>query len=335
MAKRASTEYSFVIGIDKPAGITSHDVVNRVRRIYGERRVGHTGTLDPAATGALVVCVGPATRLDRFLTGHEKTYEFSVVFGTSTDTDDAQGEVVSTAPISEALGNTAFATQQVEQLQGQHRQLPPAYSAVRVQGKKAYELARAGKAIDFKPRTITVLEAKLLGVEQQQDAVVWRIEARVSAGTYVRSLARDLGVSLGTVAHVGSLRRTSCGGLDVGMCVSLDALEQDKYAYLVDPVRLLEYRVVFARDGIEEDIAHGRSIAAEGAPLYSYEQQGIEWDLCSCSSGLRKDARPCVDGEFVSVVAENRLKAIYSYQASTERFQSACGFSIGVQRGNI
>ena len=109
MAKRASTDYSFVVAIDKPSGMTSHDVVNKVRRIYGERRVGHTGTLDPEATGVLVLCVGPATRLDKFMAGHSKTYDFSIVFGTQTSTDDAAGEVIASEAVPSQLCDVAFA----------------------------------------------------------------------------------------------------------------------------------------------------------------------------------------------------------------------------------
>lgn len=333
MGKRASTQYSFVVGIDKPAGYTSHDIVNRVRAVYGERRVGHTGTLDPAATGVLLVCVGPATRLDSCLTGHNKSYEFTIVFGTSTDTDDAEGNIVSTAAIPTQLYDEAFASHYVSRMVGPHTQLPPAYSAVKVNGVKSYEAARAGKVIKLEPRTIEVFDARLADIAIEDNVPCWRVAAEVSAGTYVRSLARDTGAALGTCAHVGKLRRVACGRLGIDECVSLDTLEADPFSFLVDPVQLLGYRVVFAKDDIVRAVENGRAFPAADVNVFSYTNASEPLRLCSCTSEVRESCAPLEDKEKVSVVVENKLKAIYEFDSSASMLRSSCGFAQGVQRG--
>lgn len=198
--------------VDKPAGITSHDVVDAVRRAYGERSVGHLGTLDPFATGLLVVLVGRATRLATFLDIEPKVYEAVITFCAETDTDDATGEVTrSAARPSEPDVRAAIAT-----LTGAILQVPPAYSAKKVAGKRAYAAARAGEALELEPASVTVHR--------------WDIGAFTGAtlaatitcggGTYIRALARDLGRSAGSAAHLSSLRRTRVGRFDVADAVS-------------------------------------------------------------------------------------------------------------------
>ena len=162
--KRGTTDYSLVVGIDKPRGMTSHDVVNRVRRIFGERRVGHTGTLDPLAEGVLPVCVGPATRLGAYLTGHDKRYRVRIAFGVATETDDSEGTILRRGDIPREIEDPGFAELFVSTLVGKRKQLPPVYSAVKVDGKKSYEAARKGNVIDLTPRDIEVFEARLIGM---------------------------------------------------------------------------------------------------------------------------------------------------------------------------
>ena len=140
--KRGESGLSLVIGVDKPSGMTSHDVVNRCRRIFGEKRVGHTGTLDPLASGVLPICIGPAARLGAYLTGHDKAYRATIAFGVGTDTDDCEGAVTRTAPVPVEVGDRAFAEQFVAQMVGPQKQLPPAYSAIKVNGKKSYSTMR-------------------------------------------------------------------------------------------------------------------------------------------------------------------------------------------------
>jgi tRNA pseudouridine55 synthase len=192
--------------VDKPAGWTSHDVVARSRRLLGTRRVGHAGTLDPMATGVLVLGVGPATRLLTFLSGLDKTYEASVRFGVETDSLDADGTEVARwsgdPPDPGAVRRGAAA------LTGDLQQVPPMVSAVKVGGRRLHQLAREGKEVERAPRPVRVGRFE---VEPTDDPWTWRASVSCSSGTYVRVLAADLGASLGCGAHLAALRRTSVG----------------------------------------------------------------------------------------------------------------------------
>lgn len=162
--KRGASGLSLVVGVDKPVGMSSHDVVNRCRALFGEKRVGHTGTLDPLASGVLPICVGPATRLAAFLTEHDKHYRVSIAFGVATDTDDAAGEIIRSGEAKAQLRDPSFARAFLEGLKGCHKQLPPVYSAIKVQGEKACDAARKGRIIDLAPRDIEVYDACLEGI---------------------------------------------------------------------------------------------------------------------------------------------------------------------------
>lgn len=241
MARRPSA-FSALIAIDKPAGMTSHDVVSRVRRAVGERRVGHAGTLDPAATGVLVVGIGQATKLLGLLTLDRKGYRATFRLGEETTTDDAEGEVTRTAEVpGELLSNGCLAAERVGELVGEKDQVPPAFSAVSVGGRRAYDAARAGEALELAPRRVRVFDARLLGLDA--DERTWEVELDVSKGTYVRSIARDLGRELGCYAHVCALRRTFSGPVTLGDCMTLEELEGGGAALAqgraLDPVRVL------------------------------------------------------------------------------------------------
>jgi len=223
-AKRGATDLSGILVIDKPGGMTSHDVVDRVRRLGGERRVGHAGTLDPMATGVLVVLVGPATRLAPYLTSAEKTYSARIDFGTETDTDDAEGRMTRSAHVPDEVLDPFAVAGFVASLVGSHLQVPPAYSAIKRGGVTAYEAARKGESLELEARTIEVAAARLTGVSVEPPA--WDIDFSVSKGTYIRALARDLGRALDTAAHLGGLRRTRSGGLCVDDAVTLDELAE-------------------------------------------------------------------------------------------------------------
>jgi tRNA pseudouridine55 synthase len=222
--------YFFMTGvllIDKPAGPTSHDVVARLRQVTRERSIGHAGTLDPRATGLLVLLLGKATRLATLLTGHDKTYEAVLRLGWSTTTDDAAGErldepagpLPSDRELSEALA--AFS--------GSFEQMPPQYSAKKVDGHKAYDLARRDQQVNLKTATVTVRSLDLR--EREGDLV--RLTMTVGAGFYVRSLARDLGARLGCGAHLHALRRTRSGEFKVEDATSFD--EADRLGPLLEP----------------------------------------------------------------------------------------------------
>jgi len=263
-ARRGRTEYSGVLLVDKPAGMTSHDVVNRVRRATGERRVGHAGTLDPMATGLLVVLVGPATRLAPFLTAADKAYEARIVFGFETDTDDAEGRVTATAKVPDEVGDPFFAAGTVASLVGVHEQVPPDYSAIKRGGRVAYEAARAGEALEIEPRRIEVLSARVLGVECARE-YAWDVELTVSKGTYIRALARDLGRALRSAAHLGSLRRTRSGAIDVADAHTLEEIEAAEHpsSLFSDPLGSLGLPVVEISDGAALRVRDGVALQAE------------------------------------------------------------------------
>jgi riboflavin kinase/FMN adenylyltransferase len=220
-AKRGATDLCGIIAVDKPAGITSHDVIDCLRRVTGEGRIGHAGTLDPAATGLLLVCVGPATRLSTALMAEEKTYEARIVFGAATDTDDAEGAIIASAEVPVDIADAGFAEGVLAGFVGTRQQVPPRFSARRKNGKHAYELARAGEPVELESHAVTIHELRLI----EAGAGYWDIEARVSKGTYIRSLARDLGEAIGSRAHLGDLRRTRVGALSVAQAYSLRELE--------------------------------------------------------------------------------------------------------------
>jgi tRNA pseudouridine55 synthase len=236
-AKRGATDLSGIIAIDKPAGMTSHDVVASLRRITGEGRIGHAGTLDPAATGLLLVCIGPAARLSDLIMAKEKTYSARVTFGFATDTDDEQGAVTQTAAIPPSVSDSEFAKATLDAFLGEQQQIPPHFSAIKKNGVKAYQVARKGEVPALEPRNIVVYELRLL--ETGKD--YWDVEATVSKGTYIRSLARDIGEAVGSKAHLGSLRRTRSGNVSVEQAHSLAELEtiskEGLSSLFLDPIK--------------------------------------------------------------------------------------------------
>ncbi|MEX2043294.1 MAG: tRNA pseudouridine(55) synthase TruB [Patescibacteria group bacterium] len=205
--------------IDKPPGWTSHDVVAHVRKIGGVRKVGHGGTLDPMATGLLVIGLGAATKeLERFARG-DKTYVAEVTLGATTATDDAEGEP---KPVPDApKPSRADVELALKRFEGDVEQLPPTYSAIKTGGKKAYVEARKGREVERKPRNVTVRSIKLVRYEWP----VVEFRCTVSKGTYIRSIARDLGEKLGTGGYLSSLRREKVGGFDVSRAVGADVID--------------------------------------------------------------------------------------------------------------
>jgi tRNA pseudouridine55 synthase len=215
--------------VDKPAGVTSHDMVVAARRAYGERSIGHLGTLDPFATGLLVMLLGRATRLATFIDTEPKVYEATVRFGMETDTDDATGVTVRSAP----LPDFALVGEAIANLTGDLMQIPPAYCAKSSRGTRAYDAARQGEPLELAPAAVTVHS---WAIEDQQDDWL-RAVITCGGGTYIRALARDLGRATGSAAHLASLRRTRCGPFDVAHAASLETLR-------ASPPRLLALTVV-------------------------------------------------------------------------------------------
>lgn len=246
--------------MDKPAGITSHDVVARLRRILGTRAVGHTGTLDPFATGLLVTLVGRATRLARFVEGQPKTYRGTLRLGVRTDTDDLTGEPVG-GTVPDAWPGEAQVRSALEAMVGTQQQRPPAFSAKHVDGQRSHRLARRGVEVDLPSVEVTVHAIDLLA---------WRapdaeFRVTVSPGTYVRAIARDVGEALGLGAHLVVLRRESIGALSVSDALGLDSV--DGPSALRPPLAVLGHLTrVTLDDAALGMVMHGRSIPRpEGA----------------------------------------------------------------------
>jgi tRNA pseudouridine55 synthase len=257
---------SGVLVVDKPIGMTSHDVVQTIRRGTGIRRAGHTGTLDPRASGVLVVLVGPAVRLSEFVSASDKRYQATIELGSSTDTFDIEGEVNQTEypTLTEDISEENF-NEILNTFIGEIEQVPPPFSAVKVKGRKAYELARKGEEVDLEPRLINVYSLDVL--EWAPPEIV--IDVYCSSGTYVRSLANDLGESLGTGAHLIGLRRTKSGRFTLRDAVPLRRLEEaflagDWYRYLIPAAEALADWPMLELDPDQvELIRHGHRIEAE------------------------------------------------------------------------
>lgn len=290
-----------LIAIDKPLGITSQGAVSRIRRALGVKKVGHAGTLDPAATGVLVVGVGQATRLLGLLTLDEKGYEARIAFGAETATDDAEGEVTRTAATDASLLDPAFAERTVASLVGKCDQVPPAFSAISVDGRRSYDRARAGEAVDLPPRHVEIYESRLIAVEGTEDEPVWRCAFRVSKGTYIRAIARDLGRSVGSAAHLAGLVRTASGSVGLDACAALDGVAQRGTEALdictIDPARALSLPVRLIDEREMADVACGRRIPS-----------GLVLDLSGAADGLREPR----GGERVSLVRGDRLYGVWS-----------------------
>ena len=255
-----------VVVLDKPRGISSHDAVQRLRKLLGVRRVGHLGTLDPLATGVLPLVVGKATRLSQFFLHHDRAYEAEIRIGFATTTYDSDGEPIG-EPQSVQL-DTSEVDRALDSFRGRLQQTPPPVSAKKIRGVPAYKLARKNLEVELEPVGIEVYQLDLLGVEADR----LRIRMRCSSGTYVRSLAHDLGALLGPGGHVTELRRTAVGEFDLSMAHTLDRLEQLKTEgalerAFVDPSRLLpEIPAQRVDETAAARILHGRDFRVLAFP---------------------------------------------------------------------
>jgi tRNA pseudouridine55 synthase len=283
------TAGSGLVIVDKPGGWTSHDVVARIRRLAGTRRVGHAGTLDPMATGVLVIGVEKATRLLGHLALTEKQYWATIRLGQATDTDDAEGEVI--AEQGAAAVDEARLLAAVGRLTGEIQQVPPAVSAIKVGGKRAYRLAREGTPAELPARTVTVRALTVLDIRPQAGLLDLDIEVTCSSGTYIRAIARDLGATLGAGGHLTALRRTRVGPYLVSGARSLDQL-----AVSLDIVSLADAAAAaFARRELTAAEAGlvsrgGRLPAAGGArsPVAAYGPDGTLIALLAEEDGVAR-----------------------------------------------
>jgi tRNA pseudouridine55 synthase len=298
IAPRREVPLSGILNVDKPPGITSHDVVDVVRRISGQRQVGHAGTLDPMATGVLLVCLGKATRVTEYLMAGAKRYRATVVLGAVTDTYDAEGQVLSSG------GKTDFSRQEIEAalagFAGRIEQVPPMYSALKRDGQPLHRLARQGKTVEREPRTVEIHEITLL----DWAAPTLIFEVACSSGTYVRSLAHDLGQRLGSGGHLASLVRLSSGRFTLEEATSLARLEEvfqhgQEADYLLPlDEALLDWPAMIVDLDRARRIVHGQAVAGEPPAA-----GGREPPLCRAYS---------LDGDFL---------AIMTYQATTGQWR--------------
>jgi tRNA pseudouridine55 synthase len=270
-----------VVNLDKPVGPTSHDMVGFLRRLTGTRRIGHAGTLDPLASGVLPILVGPATRFSAELTGGRKRYEAVFRLGERSLTDDAEGPI---EPVNAPLPSDSAVRDALQGFVGTFAQRPPIFSARKHEGRTAHRAARAGAPIEVPPRIVTVDSIELLALERDERRVDVSVDLRCGPGTYVRSVARDLGEELGTGGHLHALRRTEAAGLLVG-----DAITPDELAALADRGRLADAllpvgsllplpRIDLDADGAWRFV-HGSEQPADGAPDGPVAVFGADRDL--------------------------------------------------------
>ncbi len=291
-----------VLVVDKPAGPTSFEVVTRVRRALGAGKAGHAGTLDPAATGVLAVCVDDAVKLQQWLAGGDKAYEATIAFGASTSTEDAEGEVVARGDASALTADAIRAA--LPRFLGDIEQVPPMYSAVRVAGRRLHEAARAGEDV---PRAARRVSIRALDLAELQPAVpgalaLARLAVRCGKGTYVRTLAADLGRALGVPAHLAALRRTEASGFTLEQAIPLDRVEalgresRDVLrARLVSPADALGFLPAIAIDAAEaRALAQGKALPREapaGEIVRAIGPRGGLVALCAPGAGGLRPVR--------------------------------------------
>ncbi|WP_189336806.1 tRNA pseudouridine(55) synthase TruB [Actinoplanes ianthinogenes] len=268
-----------LIVVDKPAGMTSHDVVARIRRLAGTRRVGHGGTLDPMATGVLIIGVNRATRLLTYVIGAAKSYTATIRLGESTVTDDAEGEVTATASVA-AVRDEAIRAQLGTQV-GEIDQVPSAVSAIKINGQRAYKRVRDGEAVEIPARRVTVHRLDVLDIRRPEgrDVIDVDVDVSCSSGTYIRAIARDLGAALQVGGHLTALRRTAVGEMTLDVASTLEQLEERAPEVVDLPMAEAARRAFPQRVATEEEtrvLRHGGPLATVGidGPYAVFDQAG-------------------------------------------------------------
>jgi tRNA pseudouridine55 synthase len=252
-----------LVVVDKPAGMTSHDVVGRCRRLFGTRKVGHAGTLDPMATGVLIVGIERATKILGLLTATDKSYAATIRLGQTTSTEDADGEVLQSVSAREVTDAQIAAA--VADLSGEIAQIPSAVSAVKVGGQRAYKLVRKGQPVELAPRDVRIDRFDVVAVRRRDGLVDLDVEVACSSGTYIRALARDVGAALGVGGHLTALRRTRVGDFGLDAARTLDALnEQPRLSYSLDEACLLSFPRRDLTAAEVESARHGRALNPAG-----------------------------------------------------------------------
>ena len=243
-----------IVIVDKPSNWTSHDVINKIKKILKIKKIGHAGTLDPLATGVLVVLLNGATKLSDYLLADEKEYVFEVVVGVATDTEDASGNVTDVKAVNE-LGNV---DEVLAGLVGPLKQKPPMYSSVHYQGRKLYEYAREGQTLDRIARDVHIYEMKRISeIIYKENKAVFSASARVSKGTYIRSLAVEIGNRLNFPAYLGSLRRIASGNFKIEDAVTIDEIEKDNFKIITMLDAMKNYKSIEVSKSNYENIMNG------------------------------------------------------------------------------
>ena len=302
--------------IDKAMGMTSHDVVARVRRLARQRRVGHAGTLDPAATGVLPVCLGQATRVAEYLSESGKAYRATIRFGIVTDTYDTEGAVIREAPVSLREEEIAAV---LPSFLGEQMQLPPAYSAIKREGQPLYKLARAGQEVTLEPRPIVIYALHIVSWSSP-DLV---LDVECGKGTYIRSLAYDLGECLGPGAHLAALIRTRSGPFTLKQALTLEALEEalagdgwSDHLYAPDEA-LLDHRAAILADKHEASMRNGQPLRFESPPIAS--TPAVASGEAAASTG---DSAPTAEGELLRAYStDGRFLGIARWNATGAAWQ--------------
>lgn len=260
---QASAPAPGLVIVDKPGGMTSHDVVGRCRRLFGTRKVGHAGTLDPMATGVLVIGIERATKILGLITGTDKSYAATIRLGQTTSTEDAEGEVLQTVPAEHVTDDQI--EQAVAVLRGPIEQVPSAVSAIKVGGERSYKLAREGRAVELPARPVRIERFEVLAVRRNSGFVDVDVEVDCSSGTYIRALARDVGATLGVGGHLSALRRTLVGRYGLGEARTLEELaDQARLSYTLDEACLLGFPRRDLTDKQVVDTGHGRPLEPAG-----------------------------------------------------------------------
>ena len=281
---------SGILLVDKPTGPSSHGVVSAARKALGTRKIGHAGTLDPMATGLLVLGVGPSTRLLTYLVGADKTYSATIRLGFSTVTDDAEGDVIATADraILESITDTDL-QREIAALTGVIEQRPSAVSAIKVDGQRAYNLVRAGDDVVLDARTVTVSRFESHGIRRTPGAIDIDVTVDCSSGTYIRALARDIGAALDCGGHLTALRRTRVGALSVEDACSVDDISAEQ---LITATRIASdlFPVLAVTDAEAIDIGHGKKVATShpDAPLVAVVHGGRLIAIATVSKGVTR-----------------------------------------------
>ena len=280
--------------IDKPTDWTSHDVVAKVRKAVGTKKVGHAGTLDPLATGLLVLGIESGTKLLTFLVGADKTYEATIRLGQQTVSDDSESEVIFAADADKISKLTEIEIQAVvAKLSGVIMQTPSSVSAIKVDGKRAYDLVRAGEQVELKAREVTIHSFEVLSVSKQEEFLDLAVRVECSSGTYIRAIARDLGAALGVGGHITALRRTKVGLFDVAEANSVEELDDLRITELAEAAKQL-FPVIELADSEVTDLIHGKRLSGKAEHVGLAAGLSMKGKLVAVLESVKSDLKSVV-----------------------------------------